>query len=197
MFNFNFVTVVLRDTALVDNTSEIGGVLQDNHGVVPDTLTVVDTLLGGSNKGLQGRHIRLIVLTVESNNNEVTTSLAISQGNESLRRVRVSLQQLDSEGEFVGRTAVEDTHVDLAVTAREQIADGSDTVVLFSSTLVSAGNNVGGISVDNITVRSIGFRSQRLSNNATLESSGRDNRQLGDLATFNNTIEAKTLNTAI
>lgn len=109
----------------------------------------------------------------------------------------MSLQQLDSQGEFAGRTAVEDTHVDLAVTLREQVADGSNAVVLFSSTLVGTGNDAGGIRVDNITIRSIGFRGQGLGNKAALESGGRDNRQLRDFATFNNTIEAKTLEATI
>lgn len=197
VLNIDYVTVIIRDTAFMDDTSEISGVLQDNHGMVPDTLAVVDTLLGSSNEGLQSGHIRLVVLAVKSNNDEVTASLAISQGNESLRRVRVSFQQLDSQGELIGRTAVEDTHVDFTVTLGEQVADGSNTVVLFSSTLVGAGNDIGGITVNNITIRSIGFRGQRLGNEATLESSGGDNGQLRDLAALDNTIKAETLEATI
>lgn len=52
VFNVDYVTVIIRDTAFMDDTGEISGVFQDNHGVVPDTLAVIDTLLGGGNEGL-------------------------------------------------------------------------------------------------------------------------------------------------
>jgi hypothetical protein len=164
---------------------------------MPDTLAVTDSLSGLGNEGLQCGHIRLIISTVQSNDDEISANLTISHGDKSLSGVRMSFQQLDSEGQFVGRTAVEDTEVHLTVTLGEQVVNFTNLVVFFSSTLVSIGHVLGTRRVDNITEGSIGFRGQRLSNKGMFRERRNGERQLRQVTAFTDTKETEALNTTI
>jgi hypothetical protein len=61
---------------------------------------------------------------------------------------------------------MENTHIHLTITFGEVVDNLSNTMMLFSSTLIGTGNELGETSFNNITIRSISFRGQRFSNNS-------------------------------
>lgn len=76
----------------MNQASKICLIFQSNHGMVPNTRAVVDTLSRGSNERLEGGEVGLAVLIVESDNDQVASSFTTVHRNESLARVRMAFK---------------------------------------------------------------------------------------------------------
>lgn len=189
VFYIDFIAIIFRGTGFMHKAGKVGGIIQGNHRVMPDALTVVHTLGRLGNEGLESGHIGLIVGTIQSNRHEIAASLAMGHGHEELGGVRMTFQQLDGEGKFGGRAAMEDAHVDLTAAIREEVVDLGHLVILFCGALVRTRDLDRVLGFDHIAIGRVGFGRQGFGNQDVLGGSQTSPWQHGKSSTFTDTIQ--------